>query len=413
MAQAIADGVWWVGSNVRTEELFEGMWPLPHGVALNSYVIKGDRTAIIELVREGWAGASTELMDKLRSINVAPATIDYIIMNHLEPDHSGFLRTMRELAPNATIIASAKGAKLIEAFYHITDRVTVVKTGDTLDLGAGKSFTFVEIPNVHWPDSMVTYESQTQIAFSSDAFGSFGAHRGYLFDDEMPPADAELWESETLRYYASIVAMFSAHVPKAIAKFDGIPIKMIAPAHGLLWRGNPALIINRFLRYAGYAADYAEPEVAVVYGSMYGNTEAMVKSVVSGIASEGVRATVLKIPETDTSTVLGVMWRCAGLALACPTYNYGIFPPMKDLLSYVHHAHFNKKKVLWFGSYGWAEGSKQKEFNELTTGIDWDITGNLSFNGAPLAAELANGFALGKQLALQVKAIPAKRNSSN
>jgi len=412
MATPVADGVWWVGSNVTTQDLFEGMWPLPHGVALNSYIVKGDKIAIIELVREV-SSAPSELLSRLKSIGVAPGAIDYIIMNHLEPDHSGFLGTMRHLAPNATIIASAKGAKLIENFYHITDRVTVVKSGDTLDLGQGKKFTFVEIPNVHWPDSMVTYESQTKILFSSDAFGSYGSHKGYLFDDEMPEADREFWEAETLRYYANIVALFSPFVPKAVEKLAGVDIKIICPAHGLIWRGNPSLIINRFARYCGYQKDFAEPEVCVIYGSMYGNTEAMVKSVLAGIASEGVRATLLRIPETSLSEVLGHAWRCAGLALACPTYNYGIFPPMSDLLSYMKHAKFEKKKVVWFGSYGWAEGHKQKDFADLTAGLGWDMVGNLSFAGMPRPEELTKGYEMGKQLAQQVKVIPPKRNSGN
>eukprot|EP01106_Pelomyxa_sp_JSP_P014608 TRINITY_DN470_c0_g2_i2.p2 TRINITY_DN470_c0_g2~~TRINITY_DN470_c0_g2_i2.p2 ORF type:complete len:261 (+),score=72.78 TRINITY_DN470_c0_g2_i2:105-887(+) len=260
---------------------------------------------------------------------------------------------------------------------------------------------------------MVTYESATKILFSSDAFGSYGAHKGYLFDDQMPAADREFWEEETLRYYANIVAMFSAWVPKAVEKLAGVEIKMIAPAHGLLWRGNPMQVVNRFMRYASYQKEFAEPEICLVYGTMYGNTERMVKAICDGIASEGVKVEVLKVPETDMSHVLAKAWRCAGLALGCPTYNYNIYPPMLDLLSHLKHAHFEKKKVLWFGSFGWSEGSKQKEFTEMTAGLSWEILGNLSFNGAPKPEELQKGFQLGKQLAQQVKAIPAKKNATN
>lgn len=412
MARQISEGVWWVGSNVRTNELFEGMWPLPHGVALNSYIVRGDKTAIIELVRE-WGGASTELMCKLKSANVDFNSIDYIIMNHLEPDHSQFLSTMKQLCPKAQIIASARGAKLIEAFYGIKDNVRVVKSGDTLDLGAGKVFTFVEIPNVHWPDSMVTYESSSKILFSSDAFGSYGAHKGYLFDDEMPQGDQDMWEEETLRYYANIVALFSAHVPKAVEKLAGVDIKMICPAHGLLWRGNPSVIVQRFLRYASYQKQAAEPQVCVVYGSMYGNTETMVKAVVNGIASEGVKATVVKVPETNVSFALGHAWQSAGLALACPTYNYDVYPPLRDFLAHCQHARFESKKVVWFGSYGWAEGHKQKTFGEMTSGLNWDVVATHSFNGAPTQADLTKGYEMGKMLAQQVKAIPPKKNASN
>eukprot|EP01105_Mastigella_eilhardi_P009874 TRINITY_DN2316_c0_g1_i1.p2 TRINITY_DN2316_c0_g1~~TRINITY_DN2316_c0_g1_i1.p2 ORF type:complete len:440 (-),score=166.99 TRINITY_DN2316_c0_g1_i1:2522-3784(-) len=406
----IADGVWWVGSNVRTNDLFEGMWQIPHGVALNSYVVKGEKTAIIELVRE-WAGASTELMKKLHAIGVAPSSIDYIIMNHMEPDHSGFLSTMRELAPKAEIIASARGAALIKAFYGI-EGVRVVKTGDTLDLGAGKSFTFVEIPNVHWPDSMVTLETSTHTLFSSDAFGSYGAHKGYLFDDEMPASDREFWEEETLRYYANIVALFSDHVPRAVEKLKGVELKVIAPAHGLLWRGNPGRIVAKFMRFASYKKE-AEPEVCVVYGTMYGNTENMAKAIAQGVASEGVKATIVKVPETPMTDVLAHAWRSAGLVLACPTYNYNIFPPMMDFLAHCQHMRYDSKKVVWTGSYGWSEGMKHKTFEEMTAALKWDVVGRHSFNGAPNADDLAKGVEMGKLLAQQVKALPPKQTDAN
>ena len=218
----LADDIYWVGANVHTEDLFEGIWPTPNGVSLNAYVLKGERTAIIELVRE-WGGASQIFLQNLKSLGVAPGDIDYIVLNHLEPDHTGFTYTLRNLAPKAEIICTQKGVALVDGFFGIKDNVRAVKTGDTLNLGQGKELAFAEIPNVHWPETMISFEKSSGILFSSDAFGSFGAFRGSIFDDQQPAVNKPYWEEEMLRYYANIVAAFSPHVLKAIEALKGSP----------------------------------------------------------------------------------------------------------------------------------------------------------------------------------------------
>ncbi len=405
-AVKIADGIYWIGANIHTEDLFEGIWPIPKGVALNSYIVKGDKIAIIELVRE-WGGASHILLENMKSIPVDVKDIDYIILNHLEPDHTGFTYTLHQLAPKAEIIATPKGVELVDGFYEIKNNVKTVKTGDTLDLGQGKEFMFAEIPNVHWPETMVTYEKSTKTLFSSDAFGAYGVHKGSIFDDETPDAHKPYWEEEMLRYYANIVAMFSTSVLKAIDSLKDIEIKTIAPSHGLVWRGKPEVVVKKYIRYANYNQDYAEPEICVVWGSMYGNTEAMLSCILRGIESENVPVKIYRVPNDDPSFILADVYKSAGLIIGTPTYEYEMFPPMKYLLDLLKKKRMRFKKVLFFGSYGWSGGA-QKDFDELSTNMKWDILEPVVFRGYPTSEIQKKGEDLAAELARQVKEIPSK-----
>jgi flavorubredoxin len=401
----IADNIYWVGANVHTEDLFEGIWPIPHGVALNSFIVKGERIAIIELVRE-WAGAAHILMENLKSIPVSLEDIDYIVLNHLEPDHTGFTYLLHKLAPKAEIITTKKGAALVEGFYGIENNVRVVKTGDKIDLGKGKELVFTEIPNVHWPETMVTYEPSTKVLFSGDAFGAFGVHRGCIFDDETPDVYKSYWEEEMLRYYANIVSMFSTSVLKAIEALKDVDIKVIAPSHGLIW-GNPEIVVKKYVRYANYNQNFAEPEISIVWGSMYGNTEAMLSCILRGIASEGVPVSVHRVPNEDVSFILSDAYKSAGLVIGCPTYEYEMFPPMKYFMDLLKKKRMKYKKVLYFGSYGWSGGAK-KDFDELSNNMNWDILEPIVFRGHPTDEEQKNGELRAAELAREVKKIPSK-----
>lgn len=402
----MSDGIYWVGANVHTEDLFEGIWPIPHGVALNSYVVKGEKTAVIELVRE-WGGAALTFMRSVQSIPVEISEIDYIVLNHLEPDHTGFTYLIHSMCPDAEIVTTEKGAKLVKAFYEIENSTKVVETGDEINLGKGKKLAFTEIPNVHWPETMVTYETESKILFSGDAFGSFGVHQGCIFDDETPDASKQYWEEEMLRYYANIVAMFSPMVLKAIDKLKGVEIDMVAPSHGLVWRGSPQSVINKYIRYANYNKDFAEPEITVVWGSMYGNTEVMLNAVLRGISKEGVPVSIHQVPNMDASFILSDAYKSAGLIIACPTYEYGMFPPMKYVMDLFKEKHIWYKKALYMGSYGWSGGAL-KDFNEMTERMKWDIMDPLLFNGYPTEEEQKKGEEIGAIIAKQVKEIPSK-----
>jgi anaerobic nitric oxide reductase flavorubredoxin len=407
----IADNIFWIGANVHTEDLFEGIWPIPNGVALNTYLIKGEKVAIIELVRE-WGGAAMTLIENLKALSISIKDIDYIVLNHLEPDHTGFTYLFKSLAPKSKVITTERGAAVLDGFYEITDNVQIVKTGDSLDLGQNKEIQFVEIPNVHWPETMATYEVSTKTLFSGDAFGAFGVHRGGIFDDETPAIHKVYWEQEMLRYYANIIAAFSISVKKAIESLKPLEIKMVAPSHGLIWRGHPDLVIKKYLRYANYNSDFAEPEICVVWGSMYGNTEVMLNSILKGIAGQGVPLNVHRVPNEDVSNILADSYRAAGLIIGCPTYEYGMFPPMKYFLELLRKKHFWYKKVLYFGSYGWSGGA-QRDFDSLSEKMHWDIFDSIVFRGHPTAEDLQKGEMQAAKLAKEVKNIPLKDENEN
>lgn len=400
------ENIYWVGANVQTEDLFEGIWPIPDGVALNSYVVKGEKTAVIELVRE-WGGAALTFLRNLESIPVKMEDIDYVILNHLEPDHTGFTYMVNALSPNVEFVTTKRGAALLEGFYGIEENVKVVETGDDLDLGNGKKFHFTEIPNVHWPETMVTYEQDSKILFSGDAFGSFGVHQGTIFDDKTSDNSKSYWESEMLRYYADIISMFSPQVDQAIEKLDGLDINMVAPSHGLVWRGKPEVVIEKYKRYASYNQDYAEPEICIVWGSMYGNTEVMLNSILRGISNQGIPVKIHRVPNEDVSFILSDAYKSAGLIIGTPTYEYDMFPPMKYFMDLMNKKHIWHKKVLFFGSYGWSGGAK-RVFDEMSEKMKWDIAEPLSFRGYPSAEELRKGEELASQLAAEVKKIPSK-----
>ncbi|MFX1316477.1 MAG: FprA family A-type flavoprotein [Promethearchaeota archaeon] len=405
-ATEIAENVYWIGANVHTEDLFEGIWPIPNGVALNAYVVIGDKVAVIELVRE-WGGAAMTLLENLKSINISLQDIDYIVLNHLEPDHTGFTYILRSLAPKSQIITTEKGAALVEGFYGIKENIQMVKTGDEIDLGQSKKLIFTEIPHVHWPETMVTFEPNSKILFSGDAFGAFGVHQGSIFDDETPDVNKPYWEKEMLRYYANIIAMFSPNVIKAIDSLSPLDIKMIAPSHGLIWRSKPEVVIKKYHRYANYNKDFAEPEICVVWGSMYGNTEVMLNAVLKGISCEGVPVSVHQVPNEDVSFILADAYKSAGLIIGAPTYEYSMFPPMKYFMELLQKKHIWYKKVLYFGSYGWSGGA-QKDFDKLAENMHWDILEPITFRGHPTVEQLQKGENLAKDLACQVKDIASK-----
>ncbi|MDR2069316.1 MAG: FprA family A-type flavoprotein [Spirochaetaceae bacterium] len=401
-AYSISDFIYGLHADIETTDLFEGIWPIPHGVSLNSYVIKGEKIALIDLFRD-WSDASGQVEKALASVGLNFGSIDYLILNHLEPDHTGWLREFRKKNPRAEILATAKGMNLVKSFFHIDQGLRAVKDGDTLDLGEGKILTFFETPNIHWPETMVTWEPLSGTVFSCDAFGSFGALGDKLFDDEFTPEELAFFEKETLRYYANIVSSFSVFVERGIQKLAGLPVKVVAPSHGMVWRKNPQTIINRYLQYASYAKGPAEKEIAVIWGSMYGNTKQGLDAVIRGIESQGIPYSMHRVPDENVSWVLADAYKSAGLVLAMPTYEYAMFPPMAYVLDIFRRKHIYGKTVLRIGSWGWVGGAK-KEYEAALEGLKWTCCDALEWAGAPAAGDLAALEEAGKKLARAIKA---------
>jgi anaerobic nitric oxide reductase flavorubredoxin len=398
----IADRVYALHADIRTEDLFEGIWPIPDGVSLNSYLVKGDKIALIDLVRD-WGGAPAALESQLSQAGVKLADVDYLVLNHLEPDHTGWLADYRRLNPKVEILATAKGVDLVRSFYKVTDGVRAVKSGDVLDLGGGKSLHFVEAPNVHWPETMVSFEPSTGVLFSCDAFGSYGMLGDQVFDDQFSAAEHERFERESLRYYANIVASFGLFVRRAIDKVAGLDVKVVAPSHGIVWRAEPKRIIERYAKYAAYLDGGREREICVVWGSMYGNTEKGLKAALAGIEDEGVSYTMHRVPNEDVSFILADAYKSEGILIAMPTYEYKMFPPMAYVLDIFERKHVWGRKALRIGSWGWVGGAK-KEYEEAIAPLKWDCLESVEWPGVPDEDTLILLRERGRQLAGKVKA---------
>ena len=404
-ANAITDCIYSIHADIKTDDLFEGIWPIPQGVSLNSYIVKGEKTALIDLFSD-WAGALAQVEEAITSIGGGFSTgfsgIDYLILNHLEPDHTSWLRNFRAKNPNAVIISTQKGLNLVKSFYKIDTNIRAVKDGDTLDLGGGKILTFFEAPNLHWPETMVTWDAASGTLFSCDAFGSYGALGDRVFDDQFDEKEHAFFESESLRYYANIVSSFSAFVERAINKLSGLDIKCVAPSHGIIWRKDPKKIISRYAKYAAWAKGPAEKEITVIWGSMYGNTKAGVDAVIRGIEKEAVPYTLHRVPNENISYVLASAYKSSGLVIAMPTYEYAIFPPMAYVLDIFRRKHIFGKKALRIGSWGWVGGAK-KEYDSSLENLKWESLDSVEWAGFPDEAEFAALEERGRELAQKVK----------
>jgi anaerobic nitric oxide reductase flavorubredoxin len=392
----IRPDIHWIGVNDRTTDLFEGLWPITQeGVSYNTYLISDEKKAIIDLAKSLKTDEFFGQIDQITDIG----NLDYVIMNHLEPDHTGVVRTIRRVAPNVTIVCTPKCRDMLKAFYGITENVQVVEDGDTLDLGT-HTLRFFHAPMVHWPETMVTYEVDNQILFSCDAFGGYGALRGTIFDDE---CTAPAWyERESLRYYVNIVALFSRPVLRAIDKLSGIPISVIAPSHGLIWRKDPMRIVTLYKKWAEYATGPTEPGVTLIYGSMYGNTEQMMNAVAQGISEEGLPVSIFDVAHTHVSYILPSMWTQRGVMVGAPTYEGGLFPLVEQVIEMADHKKIQNKVAARFGSYGWSGGA-QRRFEQLAESLKWQVVDTFEFVGGASDEELEQGKAFGARFARTVQ----------
>ncbi len=388
--------VYWIGLNDRTTDLFEGIWPVSHeGVTYNSYLLRDEKKVIIDLAKGFKTDEYFECIDAL----VPLSEIDYIVVNHMEPDHTGAIRALIRIPRKLTILATEKAKEMLAAFYGITENVRVVSDGEELSIGK-RTLKFVHAPFVHWPETMVTYDVTDRILFSCDAFGGYGALPGTIFDDQC--SDLVFYEREALRYYVNIVAKFSAPTLKAIEKLAGTPIEVIAPSHGLVWRRDPGRIIELYRQWAQLAQGGGEKGVTLVYGSMYGNTEKMMNAVAQGISRAGLPVEIFDAARVHPSYILPALWTYRGVMVGAPTYEGTLFPPVAQAIDMAALKRVVNKKAAIFGSYGWSKGG-MAAFRKLVEPLKWDVTEMLEFRGSPTADQLRQGEELGERFAAAVK----------
>jgi len=392
----IRPNLFWIGLNDRTTDLFEGIWPVNEaGVTYNSYVLRDEKNLIVDLAK----GFKTDEYFELLESIVPLGSIDYIVLNHMEPDHTGAIRALSRIPRKCTLLTTEKARDMLAAYYGITENVRAVADGEELSLGK-RTLEFVHTPFVHWPETMVTYDVTDRVLFSCDAFGGYGSLPGVMFDDQV--SDLLFYEREALRYYVNIVAKFSTPTLNAIQKLADVPVDVIAPSHGLVWRRDPGRIVELYRRWAGLAKGGGEIGVTLLYGSMYGNTEKMMNAVAQGISRAGVSVEVFDAARTHASYILPSLWTYRGVMVGAPTYEGTLFPPVAHAIDMAALKRVINKKAAIFGSYGWSKGG-MAAFQKLADPLKWQVTDMLEFRGTPTAELLKQGEEFGERFAAAVK----------
>jgi anaerobic nitric oxide reductase flavorubredoxin len=392
----ISPEVFWVGINDRVTGLFEGLWPIGReGISYNSYLIRDKKSALIDLSKEMLSDDYLAQVSEVFDI----ADLDYVVINHMEPDHSGALKRLLELCPKVKILGMARARQMLDDFYGLTENVEALTNGQELSLGKN-TLRFVYTPFVHWPETMMTYIVEQKVLFSCDGFGGYGALDGAIFDDTC--TNLQMFEAESLRYFTNIVAAFSKSVLSALTKLADIPIDIVAPSHGLIWRKDPGRIIELYKTWSEYFHQPAEIGITALFGTMYRNTELALSAALDGIESEGVSVRVDDVRKRHISYILPDLWTKRGVLVAAPTYEGGMFPRMMDALMMADRKRVGHKKAAYLGSFAWSGGA-QADFERMAEKMSWDVIGALGFIGGPAKSDLDRAHELGVQLARAVK----------
>ena len=385
----LAEDIYFLGINDRRTTLFENFWPLPKGVTYNSYLIVDEKVCLVDTVDRKF---TDEYFDRLDDI-LSDRAVDFLVVNHVEPDHSGSIKALREKYPQVTIVGNKKTFPMLENFYGISGNTLVVDDGGMLDLGKHK-LNFYTIPMVHWPESMVTYDSVTKILFSNDAFGSFGTLDGGVFDDEI---NLSFYEEEAMRYFTNIVGKYCPHTQRALAKLDGVEISQIAPSHGLIWRSSIDWIMQKYQKWSSYTTDKG---VVIVFGSMYGNTEKMADAIARQLSVRGIKnIRIYDASKTHISYIISDLFKYKGAIFGSCAYNNEMFPSVESVVREVEHKGIKEHFLGLFGSYSW-NGGGVKNLEKFAEAIQWEIVnpsveekGALKNDKAAEAIQLANAMA--------------------
>lgn len=341
----ITDKVYYVGVNDRNKALFEGLWPLPNGVSYNSYLIDDDKVCLIDAVEVDFF---VQFIENVHEV-LGDRKIDYLVINHMEPDHSGGLALLRKYYPDIQVIGNKKTFDMMSGFYGIRENTLEIKNGDTLDLGH-HTLRFFLTPMVHWPETMMTLcEGQKSILFSGDGFGSFGALNGGLIDSEI---NTDWCWDEMMRYYSNIVGKYGIPVQNALKKLAGIHIDYICSTHGPVWHEHVEKVVEMYDRMSKYETSSG---LVICYGTMYGNTERMAEHIARSASLAGVKDIVMyNVSKTHHSYIIRDVFKFRGLIVGAPTYNTGLYHEMDVLLSEIANHDVKNHLIGWFGSYAWA-----------------------------------------------------------
>lgn len=336
--------IYYVGVNDRNTPLFEGMWSLPHGVTYNSYLIVDEKVALIDTIEISFLN---HFLDKIRNI-LGDRPIDYLIINHMEPDHSGAIEVIKQLYPEIIIVGNKQTSSMVEGFYSKPAHELIVADGDTLSLGRHK-LQFILTPMVHWPETMMTYDATEKVLFSGDGFGCYGTLNGAVADSQF---NTDFYIDEMIRYYATIVGKYGSPVQKALAKLSHLDIQIICSTHGPVWMERVAEIVALYDRLSRSDTDEG---VVIAYASMYGNTEQLAEEIAAELSLAGVRNILIhKINKGDSSLILRDIFKYKGLIIGGTTYCGTIHPDLETFLEKLAVRDLKNHYVGCFGSFSWA-----------------------------------------------------------
>ena len=363
----ISERIHYVGVNDDTKTLFEGLWPLPYGVSYNSYVVADEKVALIDTVEHDFQG---EYLDNIHEA-IGDREIDYLIVNHMEPDHSSLTAYMLEKYPQMKIVANAKTVPMLKGYYDVTDeRILVMKDGESLSLG-GCDLSFHMVPMVHWPETMVTWLADEGTLFSGDAFGTFGAVNADVVDSE---GTFESFRDEMMRYYSNIVGKYGTPVQTALKKLSGLNINRICSTHGPVWEKSVGQVVGLYDKMSRYEV---ERGVCIAYGSMYGNTAAAAEALAEELRKLGVPCAVHDLagnvnPGLGVSGALRDVFKYDTIVAASPTYNNGIFPPVETFMKALQSRLIKGRRFYALGSYTWA-GSSVNLLNQMAETMNFEV----------------------------------------
>lgn len=356
----VTEDIIWVGCNDRRLALFENLFPITRGVSYNSYLIKDEKITLMDTVD---ASATHQFMENLE-YELQGKEVDYLVVQHMEPDHCANIEELMRRFPRMQVVANAKTVQMIGQFFDIetTGRVILVKEGDILETGK-HTLKFVMAPMVHWPEVMVSYEQAEKVLFCADAFGTFGALNGNIFNDEI---DFEKdWLADARRYYTNIVGKYGVQVQALLKKASTLDIKMLCPLHGPVWRSDIAYYIGKYDKWSRYEPE--DSSVVILFGSIYGHTEAAVNALACSLADKGLRdIAVHDVSSTHVSELISEIFRCSHLVIACPTYNGGIYPPMENLLNDMKALSVQKRTVAIMDNGTWAPAAGKHIIDKLS-----------------------------------------------
>lgn len=365
----ISPKIYWVGGSDRRLERFENMFPIPNGVAYNSYLIMDEKTVLVDTVD---SSITEQFLENVAHV-LNGRDLDFLIVNHMEPDHCANIESILRIYPNTKIIGNKKTFQFFEQYYEmsIKERCYLVEEKDEISIGE-HTLQFFCAPMVHWPEVMVTYEKSCGILFSADAFGSFGAFSGNIFADEVDYCGE--YEDEARRYYANIVGKYGQQVQALFKKAETLDIKMICPLHGLIWRKDLSYILDKYTKWSTY-----EPEkkgVVIFYASMYGNTENIASILANKLAQRGVRdMKMYDVSKTHPSYIISDAWKYSNLVVASPTYNLNLYFVMDGVLHEMAAVGLKNRKVSLLGNHTWASAALKEMTSHINNMKDMEIVG--------------------------------------